>query len=352
MNEYQELVEDVLDGTPLSHANALRILHAPDSDLLTLVAAVSRLRREYFGDRIKLNYLVNLKSGLCQEDCGYCSQALGSTAAIVTYSWLTPDDAVAQASAGIAGGAARVCLVASGRGPLHRDIERVCTITSQLKHLHPDIEVCACLGLLKNGQADRLASAGVDAYNHNINTAESFHEEIVRTHTYADRVETITKAHRAGLSPCSGLIVGMGESNEQIVEALVALRELEAESVPINFLVPFDGTPMAGRWTLTPAQCIRIVALARLIHPDAEIRLAGGRELHLRSLQPLALHLANSIFLGDYLTAEGQAAAADLELVRDNGFTIVTPETVAATPALRTPRTRQRGAGTEVPPNA
>ncbi|WP_454229645.1 biotin synthase BioB [Propioniciclava flava] len=205
---------------------------------------------------------------------------------------------------------------------MDRDIERVFGIAEALKHEHPDVELCACLGLLRDGQAERLAEAGIDAYNHNINTAESHHDEIVSTHHYSDRVETIEKVKRAGVSACSGLIVGLGETDAQIVEALLALRDLGADSIPINFLVPFDGTPRAGQWELTPLRCLTIVALARLACPDTEIRLAGGREIHLRGLQGMALHAANSLFLGDYLTAEGQAAADDLALIADNGFTV------------------------------
>ena len=149
----------------------------------------------------------------------------------------------------------------------------------------------------------------------------------------------------------------MGESDRQIVEALFALRDMRADSIPINFLIPFDGTPMEGRWDLTPAQCLKIVVLARLACPEAEIRLAGGRELHLRSLQPLALHAANSLFLGDYLTSQGEAAAADLQMIRENGFVPVEPRTntgrePAATCLQHAPVVRERGAGTSAPPNA
>lgn len=352
MTRFRELAEAVLDGVPLSHDDALSILRSPDDELMDLVAAGATIRRAYFGDRVRLNYLVNLKSGLCQENCGYCSQALGSSAQILKYTWLDTDEAVRQAETGIAGGAARVCLVASGRGPMNRDVDRVSGIATRLKEAHPDVEVCACLGLLREGQAERLTEAGVDAYNHNINTAESFHDEIVTTHTYADRVETISRAKGAGLSPCSGLVVGMGESHEQVVEAVFALRAMGADSIPVNFLVPFDGTPMEGRWDLTPAQCLRIVALARFACPGTEVRLAGGREIYLRSLQGLALHLASSMFLGDYLTAEGDAAAADLELLRDNGFVADHGEGAGVRSGVRRPRARQRGAGTTVEANA
>ena len=357
MIDVHELASDVLAGRQLGEEEALAVLETPESELLDLVQAAGRVRRAHFGNRVKLNYLVNLKSGLCQENCSYCSQALGATAPILRYSWLSAEEALEQARAGIDGGAARVCLVASGRGPLDRDVDRVAGIAGTLKSEHPGIEVCACLGILKDGQAGRLEAAGVDAYNHNINTAESHHEQIVQTHTYEDRVRTVEKAKQAGLSPCSGLIVGMGESDRQIVEALFALRDMRADSIPINFLIPFDGTPMEGRWDLTPAQCLKIVVLARLACPEAEIRLAGGRELHLRSLQPLALHAANSLFLGDYLTSQGEAAAADLEMIRENGFVPVEPRTStgrepAATCLQHAPVVRERGAGTSAPPNA
>ena len=201
--------------------------------------------------------------------------------------------------------------------------------------------------------AERLKGAGVDAYNHNINTAESHHENIVQTHTYADRVDTVRKAQRAGLSPCSGLIAGLGESDEQLVEALFALKELGSDSIPVNFLMPFDGTAFEDTWELTPARCVKILAMARFVCPDAEIRIAGGREMHLRSLQSIALHVANSIFLGDYLTSEGQDAAADLAMIRDGGFVVLgSDEELAQRAEPADPAIRRRGAGTEVLPNA
>ena len=194
----------------------------------------------------------------------------------------------------------------------------------------------------------------MDAYNHNINTAESHHDQIVQTHSYADRVDTVTKAKTAGLSPCSGLIAGLGETDEQLVEALLALRELESDSIPVNFLMPFDGTPYENTWDLDPTRCLLILAMARFVCPDKEVRIAGGREMHLRSLQGLALHVANSIFLGDYLTSEGQAAETDLELIRDNGFVVLGSDEHAAQGRAQRhdPAIRHRGAGTDVAANA
>lgn len=352
---FDQLAERILAGGAATPDDALAVLRAHDEELLDVVAAAGRLRRAHFGNTVKVNYLVNLKSGLCQENCNYCSQSLGSTAPILKYSWLKTDEALEQAAAGLKGGATRVCMVSSGRGPSDRDIDKVTEMVGAIKGENPGVEVCACLGLLKDGQAERLKDAGVDAYNHNINTAESHHDQIVQTHTYADRVDTVTKAKGAGLSPCSGLIAGLGETDEQLVEALFALRELESDSIPVNFLMPFDGTPYENTWELDPTRCLKILAMARFVCPDKEVRIAGGREMHLRSLQGLALHVANSIFLGDYLTSEGQAAETDLELIRDNGFVVLGSDEHDAQIAAghsHDPAIRRRGAGTAVRPNA
>lgn len=321
--DFDHLATRVLGGGAASAEDALAVLRADDSMLMSVVAAAARLRRAHFGDTVKVNYLVNLKSGLCPENCNYCSQALGSQAEILKYSYLNTEETLELAGAGVTGGAGRVCLVASGRGPSDRDIDRVVEMTEALKEEYRGVEVCACLGLLRDGQAERLRAAGVDAYNHNINTAESHHDTIVQTHTYRDRVDTIDRAKTAGLSPCSGLIAGLGETDEQLVEALFALKELDADSIPVNFLMPFDGTPYQDTWQLTPIRCVKILAMARFVCPDKEIRIAAGRELHLRSLQGIALQVANSFFLGDYLTSEGQDALTDLELLRDHGFSIL-----------------------------
>ncbi len=329
----------------------LAVLGTGDDELLDVVAAAARVRRRRFGRRVKLAYLVNLKSGLCPEDCTYCSQRLGSSAEILRYTWLQAPEALDAARAGIDAGASRVCLVASGRGPTERDVTRVCGVVARITAEHPGVEVCACLGLLSAGQAERLRDAGAHAYNHNLNASEDAYPDICTTHDYADRVATVRRVQDAGLSACSGLIAGAGESPEQVVDVLLALRTLDPDSVPVNFLVPFDGTPLAGRSDLTPQHCLRILAAARFALPRAELRLAAGREIHLRTLQPLALHVASSLFLGDYLTAEGQDAADDLAMIADAGLEVeeVTPPTGART-AHVVPR--RRGAGTEVAPNA
>ncbi|MFI1801314.1 biotin synthase BioB [Streptomyces sp. NPDC020379] len=322
MDLLNTLVDKGLRRELPTREEALAVLATSDDELLDVVAAAGKVRRKWFGRRVKLNYLVNLKSGLCPEDCSYCSQRLGSTAGILKYTWLKPEEASQAAAAGVAGGAKRVCLVASGRGPTDRDVERVTRTIEAIKEQNEDVEVCACLGLLSAGQAERLRAAGADAYNHNLNTSEATYGDITTTHTYADRVETVQQAQAAGLSACSGLIAGMGETDADLVDVVFSLRELDPDSVPVNFLIPFEGTPLAKEWNLTPQRALRILAMVRFVCPDVEVRLAGGREVHLRSMQPLALHLANSIFLGDYLTSEGQEGKADLAMIEDAGFEV------------------------------
>ncbi|AEW92731.1 MULTISPECIES: biotin synthase BioB [Streptomycetaceae] len=386
MDLLKTLVDKGLRGESPTREEALAVLATSDDELLDVVAAAGRVRRRWFGRRVKLNYLVNLKSGLCPEDCSYCSQRLGSGADILKYTWLGPKEASEAAAAGVAGGAKRVCLVASGRGPTDRDVDRVAKTIEAIKEHNEDVEVCACLGLLSDGQAERLRAAGADAYNHNLNTSENTYGDICTTHDFADRVATVKQAQGAGMSACSGLIAGMGESDEDLVDVVFALRGLDPDSVPVNFLIPFEGTPLAKEWTLTPQRCLRILAMVRFVCPDVEVRLAGGREIHLRTLQPLALHLVNSVFLGDYLTSEGQAGKADLEMIADAGFEVegagtatlpehrrgaaggcghaegscaprpdTAQEDASAVPAAaRTDlvAVRRRGAGTDLPPNA
>jgi biotin synthase len=266
---------------------------------------VARVRRAHFGAAVKLNFLLNVKSGLCPEDCHYCSQSSLSTAEIARYPMLAVADVVAAAERAVRVKAARVCMVASGRGPTDREVAQVCEAVAAVRAAHPELEGCACLGLLKGAQAERLRAAGVFAYNHNLNTSERFYPEICATHTYRDRVQTLQLARAAGLSPCCGALFGMGENLEDVIALAYALRTLRVDSIPVNFLIPIPGTPLSGRAALGPRAALKILCLFRLLNPTAELRIAGGREVQLRWLQPLGLEIANSIFVGDYLTTTG-----------------------------------------------
>ena len=319
--DWEALADKAGAGQQLSREEALWILCAPDEELLGLLDAAFRVRRAHFGVAVKLNMIVNAKSGICPEDCGYCSQSVVSTAEIPKYSMLKAGVLVDGAREAWARKARTYCIVASGRGPSARELREVTAAVQRIKAEMP-MKVCACLGLLTEAQARELRAAGVDRYNHNLNTASSHHARITTTHSYRDRVATIEAVKQAGISPCAGFIAGMGETDEQIVDVAFALHELDADSIPVNFLNAIPGTPLEGTDELTPRRCLKILALMRFVCPTKEIRIAGGREVNLRSLQPLAMYVANSIFVGDYLTTEGQAAQADWAMLQDLGFEI------------------------------
>ncbi len=321
--DWIQLAVGVLDGRPLTVDESLAILRAPDEDVPEIVAAAHRVRQRHFGNTVKVNFLVNIKSGICPEDCHYCSQSKLSKAPIDKYPLMRGEDIITAARRGHEFGARRVCLVASGRGPSDSDVAHIGDAVREVLSELPDAEICACLGLLDQRQAEALKNAGVFAYNHNLNTSENFYSEICETHDYQDRIRTVAIARESGLSPCCGALFGMGETDDDIVEVAHALRALRVDSVPINFLIPIQGTPLAGMWELTPSRCLKILALMRLTNPDSELRIAGGREHHLRSLQPMGLLIANSIFIGDYLTAKGQSPEDDIAMIRDLGFEVL-----------------------------
>jgi biotin synthase len=320
---WAELAQSVLEGHRLGAEEALSVLESPDGQLLSLVEAAYTVRRHFYGDVVKLNYLVNAKSGVCPEDCHYCSQSRISTAAIDRYQLLPAEEVAARVGRGVALGASTCCIVISARGPSGRELRGVCESVLLAKERHPGLKICACLGLLRDEQAEELRAAGVDRYNHNLNTSRDHYGEICSTHTYADREATVRAVKRAGISPCSGVIVGMGETREQLVDSAFSLRDVGAESIPVNFLLPIRGTPLErAPARLTPAYCLKVLCLFRLVCPDREIRVSAGREAHLGSLQPFSLYPANALFVADYLTEPGQPPEDDSRMIGDLGLQI------------------------------
>lgn len=319
---WNTLAVKALEGELITREEGRAVLDAPASETARLVAAAYEVRRHYFGNRVRLNYLLNAKSGLCPEDCHYCSQSKISEAPIDKYPLMSTDETLKMAERAVASHAGRLCMVASGRGPSDRELDQFTTNVRAVREKFPQLEICACLGLLSDGQAQKLKDSGVFAVNHNLNTSERHYEEICGTHTYSDRVDTVEKVQGAGLSACSGALVGMGQTAEDIIDLGYALRKMNVESLPVNFLMPIPGTPLAGRYELTPTRCLNVLCLYRFLAPKASLRISGGREMHLRSLQSLGLYVANSIFIGDYLTTKGQTAEADLAMIRDMGFEI------------------------------
>ena len=311
-----------LQGLTLSREESFSVLDAPAGETIRLVAAAYEVRKRYFGNRVRLNYLFNAKSGLCPEDCHYCSQSKLSKAPIDKYPLRSAEETLRMAERAVASHAGRFCMVASGRGPTDAELDQFTQNVRAVREKYPQLEICACLGLLSDGQAEKLKDSGVFAVNHNLNTSERHYEEICETHTYADRVDTVGKVQKAGLSACSGALVGMGETADDILDLGYSLRDLGVESLPVNFLMPIPGTPLSRHYELTPTRCLNILCLFRFLNPKASLRISGGRELHLRSLQSMGLYVANSIFIGDYLTTKGQSAEEDLAMIRDLGFEI------------------------------
>lgn len=318
---FQQLALDVLEGHELTDSEAMDVLNCPDEELLNLLHSAYKIRHHHYGNHVKLNMIINTKSGLCPENCGYCSQSSISTAPIEKYRMMDKESIIQGAKQAHQLNVGTYCIVASGRGPSNRELNEVISAVKEIKDNY-NMKVCACLGLLKPDQADKLKEAGVDRYNHNINTSENHHESITTSHTYRDRVNTVQLIKDAGISPCSGVIIGMKETREDVVAMAKSLKALDADSIPVNFLHAIDGTPLEGTDDLNPRYCLKVLCLMRFINPSKEIRISGGREVNLRSLQPLGLYPANSIFVGDYLTTAGQESTADHQMLKDLGFEI------------------------------
>lgn len=322
MESYEQLADQVLEGHRLTDEEALSVLNCADEDLLRLLNAAYKVRRRYYGNKVKLNMIMNTKSGLCPENCGYCAQSIVSKAPIEKYSMLKREEIVEGAERAARLDAGTYCIVASGRGPAARELDIVIESVKEIKSKHAHMTICACLGLLKPEQAVRLKAAGVDRYNHNINTSAAHHDNITTSHTYEDRVNTVALAKQSGISPCSGVIIGMRETKEDIISMARSLLAMDADSIPVNFLHAVDGTPLEGTNELTPRYCLKVLCLFRFMNPTKEIRISGGREVNLRSLQPFGLYPANSVFIGDYLTTDGQESDRDRQMLEDLGFEV------------------------------
>ena len=319
-----ELARRSLDGPALDGAELLHVLGS-QLPLLPLLHEARVAREQSFGNRVRVHILNNAQNARCPEDCGYCSQSAVTDAPVRPYPWKPKEELVTEAKRAHAAGAFRYCMVASGRGPTDRQIEFLSDTVRAIRAEVP-VRICVSVGLLDEDKARRLKEAGVDRLNHNLNTSERHYPEICTTHTYADRVATLRAARAAGLEQCSGLIAGMGETDADLVEVALALRELEVPSIPVNFLLPIEGNPLQSDGSLSPERALRVLAMMRLANPRAEVRIAAGREGHLRSLEALALWPANSLFVEGYLTTKGKGATDTYRMIRDAGFVVEGPE--------------------------
>jgi biotin synthase len=319
---FRGLAERALAERPLTRTQALGVLGSPDEALPALLWAAFAVRARHWGDRVRLCVLQNARSGLCPEDCGYCSQSAVATSAIARYRLLPVDELVAGARRAAAGGARRYCMVTSGRGPSAADVAHFSQAARAIRAELPGLELCVSLGVMDAAQAGALRAAGIDFVNHNLNTSRRFYPAICATHTYDDRLATVRSTAAAGLAACSGVIVGMGETRADLVDVAAELRRLAVVSLPVNFLHPIDGTPLGDRPAPAPGDCLRALALFRLTNPRADLRAAGGRERCLGDLQGLTLFAANSLFVEGYLTTPGQRRAEARDMIAALGFVV------------------------------
>lgn len=319
---YNQLVRQSIADEPLSMQIALDLLTSDRVELLPLLSAAFEVRKKFVGKEVLIHIIDNVQNGFCPEDCHYCAQARSSDADIEEYPLKSDAEILAEAKNAYENGAFRHCMVFAGRGPSSVRVAHIARLIREIKAKYPSLQVCVSTGLLDEGKAKILKEAGLDRLNHNLNTSQRNYPNICTTHTYADRLSTLAAARRADLQLCSGMIVGMGETNDDILEVVYALRRLGVESIPVNFYIPIEGNMLGAALGLSPEYCLRVLCLFRLLNPKAEIRVAAGRELYLRDMQVMALYPANSLFLDGYLNTKGDDRRRTLQMIKDAGFTI------------------------------
>lgn len=315
-----------LDNEPLAWDEAVDLMRLDTVQIYALIAAADRVRRHYKGDVVSLCSIINAKSGQCPEDCAFCAQSVHATANAPVFDLVPAAKIVEGARLALENGAHKYGIVTSGygfsgKGPkkrLEAVIERIKTLGEQVP-----IHRCASLGIIDEDAARALKDAGIEEYHHNLETARSFFPKVCTTHDYEEDVATVRAVKAAGLRACCGGIFGMGESPEQRVEMAFSLRELDVDSVPLNFLNPIKGTKLENAEPLAPLEILKIIAAYRLILPTKDLKVAGGREKNLRDLQCLMFAAgANSTMVGNYLTTCGRPAEEDLRMIRDLELTV------------------------------
>lgn len=305
----------------ISREEAIEILNTPDEQLENLIARAEKLRRKYKGNHVSIHILTNARSGNCSQDCAYCAQSCRSKAEIDKYKWVSDNKLYQHNDLVDKYHLSRHCIGLSGMQFSDQEIEelanRIRIMKEKCTHL------CCSIGFLTEKQARILKDAGLDRINHNLNSSRSYYSHICTTHTFEQRIENIHMLQRLGFEICSGGIIGMGESREDVADMLLELREIQPEALPINFLLPIPGTPLenADVSKLTTSYCMKVLCLARLLVPKSDIRCAAGREIYFKGEENMLLRVVDSIFASGYLTAVGQGIEDTIKAVTDAGFT-------------------------------
>lgn len=313
------LTDRIIGGGTISPGEAEQMTRLrTHEEVVMLICHATLLRHHWKGTRIELCSIVNAQSGGCTEDCVFCAQSAHYQTQANTYPLLDAEAVLEQAREAQGGGAIRFGIVTSGKGIINqRQLQSLCT-SVQAVHEGTHLVPCASLGIVSDEQIHRLRDAGLKRYHHNLETAESYFPAICTTHSYAERVETIRAVKRAGMEVCSGGIFGLGETAQQRIEMAFALRELDVDAIPLNFLNPVKGTPLEHNSLLPALEILQTIALFRFILPSKDISVCGGKEIGLRTLQPLMyLAGANGTMVGNYLTTNGRGPAIDLQEIKD-----------------------------------
>jgi len=301
----------------LTAAELAGLAALPPEDVPALAALAHEVRLAWCGPEVEVEGILSAKTGGCTEDCSFCSQSARFDSPVKATPFLNPDEIVAAAEETARVGASEFCIVLAVRGPDERIMDQVLNVVPLVRE-RTGLNVACSLGILSEDQAVRLAEGGVHRYNHNLETARSFFPSIVTTHTWEERFDTCTLVRRVGMELCCGALLGMGESNAQRLELLEQLREVDPAEVPVNFLNPRPGTPLAIRKLVTPLEAIRWIAVFRLALPGVILRYAGGREVTLRDLQAMGMTSGiNALIVGNYLTTLGRSPEQDLQMLDD-----------------------------------
>ena len=316
----QKLKEQVLRGSHISKEEAEWLAVQPDKE--ALYEAAHEITRGLASEEFDMCSIINAKSGRCPENCKWCAQSSHYKTQADVYDLVDKEECLRHARHNEAQGVARFSLVTSGRKPSSRNMEKLCEAARHMRR-HSSIQLCASLGLLNEDEMRALHDAGITRYHCNLETAPSYFPQLCSTHTQEEKLRTLQAARNVGMDICSGGIIGMGESKEDVVDMLLELREIQPEALPINFLLPIKGTPLgdADISGLTTEYCMKVLCLARLLVPKSDIRCAAGREVYFKGEEKKLLSVVDSIFASGYLTAGGQGIQDTIKTIEDAGFT-------------------------------
>lgn len=320
LNRIIALAQEIISGKRPGGETLRAIARFPEEKVFDLMAGANLLRRHFFGDRVHLCTICNAKSGRCSEDCRFCAQSAHYRTDAPVYPLLETEKLIETGKRAAAVSIHRYSIVTTGKGLATPEVAKIAAALRKVRKA--GIGTCASLGILTARDFEILKAAGVGRYHHNLETAESHFKNTCTTHRYQDRVATIRAAKAAGLAVCSGGIFGIGETDDQVLELALALRDLDVDAVPLNFLVAIPGTPFEKSSGLTPLRCLKIISLFRFVLPEKQILICGGREANLKELHPLVFYAgAGGIMTGNYLTAVGRTLESDLALLKHLGMT-------------------------------